>query len=187
MNSIIALIILVTTLSLLFAPSVASGEIKVTPPTNWQPDPDNNPDTMWWYQKPIKSTFAINKGPTNMSFPLFLVGPIMAQVFADQGILESVDQVTFGHSNFGYRYFLNLTSPSKLANTSTFIQPGIILDLLDKGYDVPYKGMLILTEKQGDLYAIVLMSPKENFDNVLNEIKPTVDSIRLSNSTGMLN
>ena len=101
MNRILALIILVTTLSLLFAPSLASGEIKVTPPTNWQPDPDNNPDTMWWYQKPTKSTFAINKGPINMSFPLFLVGPIMAQAFADQGILESLDQVTFGHSNFG--------------------------------------------------------------------------------------
>lgn len=187
MNRIIALIILVATLSLLFAPSLASGEIKVTPPTNWQPDLDNNPDTMWWYQKPTKSTFAINKGPTNMSFPLFLVGPIMAQAFADQGILESVDQVTFGHSNFGYRYFLNLTSPSKLANTSTFIQPGSILDLLDKGYDVPYKGMLILTEKQGDLYAKVLLSPKESFDNILNEIKPTIDSLRLSNSTGMLN
>jgi hypothetical protein len=100
---------------------------------------------------------------------------------------DGLDQVTFGHSNFGYRYFLNLTSPSKLANTSTFIQPGSILDLLDKGYDVPYKGMLILTEKQGDLYAIVLMSPKESFDNILNEIKPTIDSLRLSNSTGVLN
>ena len=47
--------------------------------------------------------------------------------------------------------------------------------------------MLILTEKQGDLYAIVLMSPKESFDNILNEIKPTIDSLRLSNSIGMLN
>jgi hypothetical protein len=184
LNRIIVVIILVTTLSLLFAPSLANGEIKVTPPTNWQPDPDNNPDRMWWYQKPTKSTFAINKDPANVSFPLFPVGPIMAQSFADQGILESVDQVTFGHSNYGYRYFLNLTSPSKLAISSYgSAQPGSILDLLDKSYDVPYKGMLILTEKQSDLYAIVLLSPKENFDSIFNQIKPTLDSIHLSNST----
>jgi hypothetical protein len=43
--------------------------------------------------------------------------------------------------------------------------------------------MMILTEKQGDLYAISLFSPRENFDSKLNEIQPTIDSIQFTNST----
>ena len=38
------------------------------------------------------------------------------------------------------------------------------LDLARKGFDVPFKGMLILTEKQDDLYQII-SSPRENFDS----------------------
>lgn len=121
------------------------------------------------------------------SFPLAFLGPLIAQDAADRGILESADQITFGHSNYGYRYFLNISDPSKFANTSAFAQPGSIVDLTRKGYDVPFKVMLIFTQKQGDLYLIVLSSPKENFDSILNEIKPTLDSIQLSNSTAIPN
>jgi len=32
------------------------------------------------------------------------------------------------------------------------------------------------------LYAIVLLSPNENFDSMANQIKPTLDSIELINS-----
>ena len=57
-----------------------------------------------------------------------------------------------------------------------------ISEMLSSGYDVPFKGMLILTLKRGDLYGIFFLSPRENFDSVLNEIKPTLDSIQLTNS-----
>lgn len=179
--------ILATIFSLLSGPSLVNADIKLIPPKTWQPDPDNNQDIMWWYQNSTKSSFAINKAPGNMSFPLSLplalVGPIMAQGLADMGILESADQITFGHSNYGYRYFVNLSDPLKLANSSGFAQPGSVVDLIRKGYDVPFMGMLILSQKQGDLYAIALISPKENFDSKLNELKQTLDSIQLSNST----
>lgn len=177
--------------SLLSTQSLANAEIKLTPPLNWQPDSiNNNYDIMRWYQNSTKSSFAINKASGNNSFPIFsfplaFLGPLAAQFFADKGVLESADQITFGHSNYGYRYFLNLSSASKLANTSGFAQEGSILDMIRHGFDVPFKGMLILTEKQGDLYLIVLLSPRENFDSVLKELQPSIDSIQLSNSTGM--
>ena len=184
MNKILTLIILATTLSLLSTLSHASGEIKVTPPSNWQPSPSNNSTTMAWFQNSTKSIFAIIKAPEDLAFPMIFVGPFMSQFFASEGVLESADQLTFGHSNYGYRYFLNLSSPSKLLNSSSgFIQKGSFLTAIPEGYNVPYKGMLILTEKQDGLYAIVFLSPKENFDSILNEIKPTVDSIQLSKST----
>jgi hypothetical protein len=108
----------------------------------------------------------------------------VTKFLADKGVLESADQLTFGHSNSGYRYFLNLTSPSKLLDSlSALPQIGSFLPAIPRGYDVPYKGMLILTEKQGELYAIVFLSPKENFDSVFKQIKPTLDSIELSRAT----
>ena len=186
MNKILTLIILATTLSLLSSLSHASGEIKVTPPSNWQPSPSNNSTTMAWFQNSTKSIFAIIKAPDDLVFPMIFVGPFMSQFFANEGILESADQLTFGHSNYGYRYFLNLSSPSKLLNSSSgFIQN--FLPTIPEGYDVPFKGMLILTQKEGDMYAIIFLSPKENFDSILNEIKPTLDSIQLSKSTQTLN
>ena len=186
MNKILTLIILATTLSLLSSLSHASGEIKVTPPSNWQPSPSNNSTTMAWFQNSTKSVFAIIKAPDDLVFPMIFVGPFMSQFFANEGVLESADQLTFGHSNYGYRYFLNLSSPSKLLNSSSgFIQN--FLPTIPKGYDVPFKGILILTQKEGDMYAIIFLSPKENFDSILNEIKPTLDSIQLSKSTQTLN
>ena len=84
-------------------------------------------------------------------------------------------RISFGQSNYGYRYSLNISSPSKFLNSfSGLPQIGSFLTAIPEGYNVPYKGMLILTEKQDGLYAIVFLSPKENFDSVLNEIKPTL-------------
>lgn len=140
---------------------------------------------MEWFQNSTKSFFGIVNVPIDIDFPLFLVGPGMAQSFADQGILEAVDQVTFGHSNYGQRFFLNLSSHSDIANSSspTLIDVKGFLDQMSGGYDVPFKEMLIITKKQGDLYGIVLLSPRENFDSIFNQIKPTLDSLELTNST----
>jgi hypothetical protein len=184
LNRILIIIILVTTLSLLSATSLANAEIKVTPPTNWQANPTNNSTAMVWFENSTKSVFVIYKVPDNLAFPLIFVAPFMGQFLTNEGVLESVDQTSFGHSNSGYRYFLNLSSPSKLLNSSSGLLPeGDVFGRIPREIDVPYKGMLIITEKQGDLYAILFGSPRENFDNVLNEIKPTIDSIQLSNST----
>ena len=192
MNKIFIPLILVTTFSFLSAPCLAisetKGEIKVTPPMNWEPSPTNNSTTMIWLQNSTKSVFAIIKAPDNLVFPLFLVGPFMTEYLKHKGILESADQLTFGHSNQGYRYFLNLSSPSKLLNSSSGIIPeNDFLRKIPQGYDIPFKGMLILTQKQNELYAIIFLNPKENFDSLLNEIQPTLDSIRLTSDTTMPN
>ncbi len=176
--------------SLLSTQSLANAEIKVTPPPSWQPVPANNSTSMAWYQNSTKSVFAIIKAPDNLAFPLFLVGPFMTQFLGYKGVLESADKISFGQSNSGYRYFLNLSSPSEFLNSSAgLIQEGVFFPLpkLPEGYDVPFKGMLILTQQQDDLYAILLLSQKENFDSISNEIKPTLNSIQLNNSTAMLN
>jgi hypothetical protein len=65
---------------------------------------------MAWFQNSTRSVFVIAKSPTAAGFPLFLTAPIFAQVMAEMDLLESSDQISFGKSNFGYRYFLNLTS-----------------------------------------------------------------------------
>lgn len=190
MNRILISAILVTTFSLLSAPFIAiseiNDEIKVSPPLNWEPSPTNNSTTMIWFQNSTKSVFAIIKAPDNLAFPLFLVGPFMTEYLKHKGILESADQLTFGQSNHGYRYFLNLSSPSKLLNSSSGIIPeNDFLSKIPAGYDVPFKGMLIITQKQNELYAIIFLSPKENFDSLLNEIQPTLDSIQLISYTAV--
>ena len=58
---------------------------------------------------------------------------------------------------------------------------------IPQGYDVPFKGMLILTQKQDDLFAIIFLNPKEKFDSMLKEIQPTLDSIELTSYTVMEN
>jgi len=188
LNKLVIPIFLAIIISLFSGPSLVNAEIKLSPPLNWQPSPTNNSTKMEWFQNSTKSFFAIVKAPTDIDFPLFLVGPGMAQSFADQGILESVDQVTFGHSNYGQRFFLNLSSHSDIANSSssTLIEVKGFLDQMSGGNYVPFKEMLIISEKQGDLYGIVLLSPRENFDSIFNsQIKATLDSIQLSNSTVM--
>ncbi|HEY9398929.1 MAG TPA: hypothetical protein VIP29_03420 [Nitrososphaeraceae archaeon] len=174
------LIVISVTFSLLFAPSLASAEIKVTPPPSWQAATTNNSTTMAWFQNSTKSVFAIIKAPGNMAFPMMFVGPFMSQYLEQKGVLESADQISFGHRNHGYRYLLNLSSPSELANSSGLISQSGLLPKIPQGYDVPFKGMLILTEKLDGLYAIVFLSPKENFDSILNEINPTIDSIQFN-------
>ena len=182
MNKLLTLTLLAIALSLVSCPSFANAEIKVTPPLNWQPKPDNNSTSLAWFQNSTKSVIGVKKAPDYLSsFPLFLAGPFVTQFLADKGVLESADQITFGNSNSGYRYFLNLSSPSKfLESFSGLPQIGGLLPTIPEGYDVPYKGMLILTQKQGELYAIIFLSPKENFDSVMKEIQSTIDSIRLS-------
>ena len=179
---ILVIALLISSLSLAYA------EIKITPPPNWQPAPINNSTTMVWFQNSTKSVFGIIKPDLNINSPLLFLaapfmGPFIAQILADQGVLESTDQTSFGKSNFGYRYFVNLSSLSKALNSSdTLVNKSAISEMLSSGYDVPFKGMLILTLKRGDLYGIFFLSPRENFDSVLNEIKPTLDSIQLTNS-----
>jgi len=187
-NRILILIVLVTTFSLLSGPGFAFGEIKneinVTPPLNWEPSPTNNSTTMIWFQNSTKSIFAIIRAPDDLVFPLFIAGPFMTGYLKYKGVLESADRLTFGHSNYGYRYFLNLSSPSKLLNSSSGLLPEDgVFGKIPKETDVPYKGMLFITEKQGNLYAILFGSPKGSFDYVLNAIKPTIDSIQFANST----
>ena len=185
-------VVLLTTFSLLSNPSLAFGEIKngitVIPPLNWEPNPTNNSTTIIWFQNSTKSVFAIIKAPDNLAFPIFLAGPFMTEYLKFKGVLESADQLTFGHSNHGYRYFLNLSSPSKLLDsTSGLIPKNDFLREIPQGYDVPFKGMLILTQKQNELFAIIFLNPKENFDSMLNEIRPTLDSIQLKSYTAMDN
>jgi len=184
-NRILILIVLVTTLSFLSGPSLSFSEIKneitVTPPLNWEPSPTNNSTTMIWFQNSTKSIFAITKAPDDLVFPLFIAGPFMTGYLKYKGVLESADRLTFGHSNYGYRYFLNLSSPSKLLDSSSGLIPkNEFLSKIPEGYDVPFKGMLIITQKHKELYAIIFLNPKEKFDSMLNQIQPTLDSIQLS-------
>ena len=184
-NRILILIVLVTTLSFLSGPSLSFSEIKneitVTSPLNWEPSPTNNSTAMIWFQNSTKSIFAIIKAPDDLVFPLFIAGPFMTGYLKYKGVLESADRLTFGHSNYGYRYFLNLSSPSQLLDSSSGLIPkNEFLSKIPEGYDVPFKGMLIITQKHKELYAIIFLNPKEKFDSMLNQIQPTLDSIQLS-------
>jgi hypothetical protein len=192
LNRLLIPIIFITMFSLVSTPCLAfseiKNEIKVTPPLNWEPSHTNNSTTMIWFQNSTKSVFAIIKAPDNLVFPLFLVGPFMTGYLKYKGILESADQLTFGQNNHGYRYFLNLSSPSKLLNSSSGLIPANdFLREIPQGYDIPYKGMLILTQKYNGLYAIIFLNPKDKFDSILNEMKPTLDSIQLTSYTKMEN
>lgn len=181
---------MITTLWLLSGPLFAAGEIKneirVIPPLNWEPNPANNSTTMIWFQNSTKSVFAIIKAPDNIVIPLFFVDPFMKGYLKHKGVLEYADKVEFGHANQGYRYFLNLSSPSELLNSPSGIIPkNEFLKEIPQGYDVPFKGMLILTEKHNDLFAIIFLNPKEEFDLMLSEIQPTLESIQLTSYTSM--
>lgn len=192
MKSVLILLIFVITLSLVSGPSIAIGEInneiEVTPPLNWEPSPTNNSTTMIWFQNSTKSVFAIIKAPDNLPIPVFFINPFMTGYLKYKGVLEDADRIEFGHGNQGYRYFLNLSSPSELLNSSTGLIPkNEFLQEIPQGYDVPFKGMLILTQKHGNLFAIIFLNPKEEFDSMLNEIQPTLDSIQLTSYTKMEN
>ena len=192
MNRVLILLIFVIILSLLTGSSIAIGEInneiEVTPPLNWEPSPTNNSTTMIWFQNSTKSVFAIIKAPDNLPIPVFFINPFMTGYLKYKGVLEDTDRIEFGHGNQGYRYFLNLSSPSELLNSATGLIPkNEFLQEIPQGYDVPFKGMLILTQKHDDLFAIIFLNPKEEFDYMLNEIQPTLDSIQLTSYTKMEN
>lgn len=192
MIKVLVILLLVTTFSLLLNLSFAINEIKnqieVIPPSNWEPSQTNNSTSIIWFQNSTKSVFAMIKVPDKLTVPLFVAGPFMTGYLKYKGILESSDQLDFGQNNHGYRYFLNLSSPSKLLDSSSGLIPANdFLQEIPEGYDIPYKGMLILTEKHSELYAIIFLSPKDNFDSVLNEINQTLDSIRLTIYTKMEN
>ena len=192
MIKVLLILLLVTTFSLLLNPSLAISEIKnqieVIPPSNWEPSQTNNSTSIIWFQNSTKSGFAVINVPDKLTVPLFVAGPFMTGYLKYKGILESSDQLDFGQNNHGYRYFLNLSSPSKLLDSSSGLIPANdFLQEIPEGYDIPYKGMLILTEKHSELYAIIFLSPKDNFDSVLNEINQTLDSIRLTIYTKMEN
>jgi len=143
---------------------------------------------MIWFQNSTKSVFAIIKAPDNLPIPVFFIDPFMTGYLKYKGVLEDADTVEFGHGNQGYRYFLNLSSPSELLNSSTGLIPkNEFLQEIPQGYDVPFKGMLILTQKHNDIFAIIFLNPKDEFDSMLNEIQPTLDSIQLTNYTKMEN
>ncbi|HJR85885.1 MAG TPA: hypothetical protein VJ772_11035 [Nitrososphaeraceae archaeon] len=192
MNSVLNLLIFAMTLSLLSGHSFAIGainnEIQVSPPLNWEPNPTNNSTSMIWFQNSTKSVFAIIKAPDNLPIPVFFINPFMTGYLKYKGVLEDADKVEFGHGNQGYRYFLNLSSPSELLNSSSGLIPkNEFLKEIPQGYDVPFKGMLILTQKHNDLFAIIFLNPKEEFDSMLSEIQPTLDSIQLTSYTKMEN
>jgi hypothetical protein len=183
LNKLVILILLAIVFPLLSTQSLAYAEIKITPPMNWQADSDNNPDSMRWHRNSTSSVFAIIKVAEDINFSLAEVGPGLADIAAD--LLESSDELSFGHSNYGYRYFLNLSSPSEFLNSppGSSLKGTIVEDTIRDAYDLPFKGMLIFTEKQRDVYEITFLSPRQNFDSVLKELKPTIDSIELSDPT----
>ena len=185
LNRILVPGILVTTV-LLSAPSLSNAEIILAPPPNWQPAPVNNSTVKIWFQNSTNSIFGISTGANsepNFTLPLAFVAPILAQIIADTGALESTDQLSFGKSNYGYRYFLNLSSlPMEQINaTSLMLRDFGISHYVND--DSPLRAMIILTQKHDDLYAILFLSPRQNFDIVLNQIKPTIDSIQLTDFT----
>jgi hypothetical protein len=190
LNRVLILLGLITPLSLLSYPIFAAGEIKneinVVPPLNWEPNPANNSTSMIWFQNSTKSVFAIIKAPDYNVIPLFFVDPLLTGYLKHKGVLEYADKVEFGHGNQGYRYILNLSSPSELLNSSSGLIPkNDYLHEIPQDYDVPFKGMLILTQKHNDLFAIIFLNPKEEFDSMLSEIQPTLDSIQLTSYTSM--
>ena len=158
-----------------------SAEIKLIPPKNWQPDPDNNPHSMGWNQNSTKSRFTIVQGDEKLPIPLADFAPQLAQSAGP--LLESTDELSLGHGNYGYRYFLNLSASEVSDRLSGSTLEGLIADMISDTNNLPFKGMLIWTEKQGDFYTITLLSPRNNFDSVMKEMRPTLDSIQLSNST----
>lgn len=194
MNVEYVIISAIFTFSLVSIQNFAYAGIKVSPPSGWEAMPFNdNKDLMAWHKNSSNGSFGIIKVPEDdpsstisTASPIAIAGPIIAEAYNATGMLESTDQISFGQGNFGFRYFLNMRSPSELLNSSAVAdaQPSSIAKLqglVDKGYaDIHIKEMQILTESQDGLYFIMLVAPRENFDSVLKEIQPTIDSIEFS-------
>ncbi len=158
----------------------ANADISIKEPPNWQASPRNNFTNMAWFQNSTQSILLITKTPSG-SFPLSLIASIFAQAMAEMDLLESSDQISFGQSNFGYRYILNISSI--VQNVSSFMQ-NLTSTTIQTPFHLPksMKAMVILSQKHGENYGVVLMTPTNNFDAVINEIKPTLDSIKITKS-----
>lgn len=152
-------------------------DIIVTDPPNWQPSPENNSTAMSWIQNSTQSIFTIARIPLEFNFGLFLFVGVMAQGLAESGMLESMDQITFGHSNFGYRFLLNTSSP-----TMNLSSPNVPSSLTNNPFTIggPIKASIILSQKYNSTYAVALLTPSVNFERISNELKPTLDSIQIT-------
>jgi hypothetical protein len=146
----------------------ANADLSIKEPPTWQASPQKNSTTMVWFQNSTKSVFVISK-------PLFPSAPLATKLFAELGLLESFDHILFGQSNFGHRYIVNLNSTGGNLSSSPFQVPFQL--------EGPMKIMVISTQKDGEIYEFALISPRNNFDAVLNEIKPTLDSVKIMKST----
>lgn len=181
MNLKFILIGFLTLLSLLAFSYTVKAEISVIGPPNWQPSSINNSTYMIWFQNSTKSLFLV--GSQNTTLPLFLFSGFFGQVLAQIDVLESTDQISFGKSNFGYRYVLDL---SRYPSNTTSLTPSVNIggDIFRLFKSVPqgthFKALMILTQKYNQLYTIGLLTPLENFDTVSNEIKPSLDSIKIT-------
>jgi hypothetical protein len=192
LNKLLILTLAAVTFSLFSILSLGNAEIKFIPPPKWEPNPYNNSTAMQWYQNSTGSSFMLFKSSEATELPLFFVAPLFAEFMAEKGVLESVDQITFGRSNYGYRYILNISSPSELLNSTSALinmQPSNFAPVttIPKSQDVPIKVMVILTQKHNEAYTIQVLTPSELFEPILNELKPTIDSIEVINSSAMGN
>jgi hypothetical protein len=107
-----------------------------------------------------------------------LIGPILAKALDTKGWLESANRIPFDDTDYAYRIILK---PSSLSSTP-FVNSSLLSNMPNELQNVPFKMMLILSQKEGDFYVIVFFSPNQNFDTALNELKPTLDSIQLYDS-----
>ena len=87
----------------------SNADISIKEPPDWQVSPKNYSTYMGWFQNSTQSIFLIIKTSSG-AFPLSFIAPLFVQAVAEMDLLESSDQISFGQSNFGYRYILNLTS-----------------------------------------------------------------------------
>ena len=156
-------------------------DISIKEPLNWQASPNNNSTSMVWFQNSTQSMFTITKIPLRFNVGLFLIVDVMAQAMAESGMLESIDQITFGHSNFGYKFVLNGSSPNATSEVPTKYGSYSLPNSPFNGMG-PMKASIILSQKYNDTYGIALMSPRDNFEGISNEIKPTLDSIKITKS-----
>ncbi|HEY7109880.1 MAG TPA: hypothetical protein VH415_10650 [Nitrososphaeraceae archaeon] len=165
LNSLIlAVTAVLTTVTLFYS---ANADLSIKEPPNWQMSPQNNSTTKVWFQNSTNSVFEISK-------PLFPSVPFATKLFGELGLLESFDHILFGQSNFGHRYIVNINSTGGNLSSSPFKIPFQL-----RG---PMKIMVISTQKDNEIYEFALISPLNNFDEVLNEIKPTLDSIKITKS-----
>jgi hypothetical protein len=172
-----------TLLSLLAFCYTVKADVSVTGPPNWQPSSYNNSTYMIWFQNSTKSLFVV--GSQNTTLPLFLISGFLGQVLAQMNVLQSTDQISFGKSNFGYRYVLDLSQFPVNASSYPLTPPvGMGYDIFRHLKSIPegthFKAIWIISQKYKQLYTIALLTPSENFDTVSKEIQPSLDSIKIT-------